>query len=80
MVSNAERLWIRREVKWLTKKGTAPYVNSDGDGDGNEDPLIDLTEDAAYYVTADMIGRRDQLLKNLVNQRTLDKDERKKKN
>ena len=27
MVSNAERLWIRREVKRLTKKGTAPNVD-----------------------------------------------------
>ena len=66
MVRNAERLWIRREVKRLTKKETAPNVNNDGDGDDDEDPLVDLTEEPAHYVTADiMIGLRDQLLKNL---------------
>ena len=70
MVSNAERLWIRREVKRLTKKGTGPNANGeDNYGEEEEDPLIELPEDAAYYVTADMMGLRDQLLRNLTKGR-----------
>ena len=69
-VGNAERLSIRRKVRRLTKKGTGPSVNNDGDGDDDEDPLINLTsEDEAYYVTADMVRLRDQLIRNLINGR-----------